>query len=111
MHQVKQMAYAMKESILKGDINGFHTNLGASWAAKKQMAHSISNSDIEVIASRVLDAGAKAVKISGAGGGGFMMISIDPICRYQIMAALKEIGGVFHEFSFVNHGVETWKVC
>ena len=111
MHQVKQTAYAMKESVLKGDINGFHTNHGASWAAKKQMAHSISNSDIEAIASRLIQAGAKAVKISGAGGGGFMMISVDPTHRYQIMAALKHTGGAFHEFSFVNHGVETWKVC
>lgn len=111
MHQVKQMAYAMKESILKGDINSFHTNLGASWSAKKQMAHSISNSAIESTASCALEAGAKAVKISGAGGGGFMMISADPIMRHHIIAVLKDTGGVFHEFSFVNHGVETWKVC
>jgi len=111
MHQVKQMAFAMKESILKGDINGFHENLAASWAAKKQMAHSISNTDIDTIASRALEAGAKAVKISGAGGGGFMMISLEAIQRHNIIAALKDTVGMFHEFSFVNHGVETWKVC
>lgn len=110
MHKVKQMAYAMKESVLKGDISGFHANLGASWAAKKQMAHSISNTGIEAIASQVMAAGAKAVKISGAGGGGFMMISVEPTNRHQIIAALKDAGGVFHDFSFVNHGVETWKV-
>lgn len=111
MHQVKQMAYAIKESILKGDINRFHMNLGASWAVKKQMASSISNSGIDFIASRALEVGAKAVKISGAGGGGFMMISVDPVHRHDIIAALKDIGGMFHEFSFVNHGVETWRVC
>jgi len=111
MHQVKQMAYAMKESVLKADINGFHANLGASWAAKKQMARSISNSGIEAIALKAMKAGAKAVKISGAGGGGFMMISVEPTQRHRIVAALKDSGGVFHDFNFVDHGVETWKVC
>lgn len=108
MHQVKHMGYAMKESILKGDMNAFHTNLGASWAAKKMMAHSISNSAIESIASRALEAGAKAVKISGAGGGGFMMISINPTNRHQIISALKNTEGAFHEFNFVHNGVEAW---
>lgn len=111
MHQVKQMAFAMKESVLKGDINGFHTHLGASWEAKKRMAHSISNTDIDTIAGRVKRAGAKAIKISGAGGGGFMMISVEPTNRHQILKELNEAGGVFHDFSFVNHGVESWKVA
>jgi D-glycero-alpha-D-manno-heptose-7-phosphate kinase len=58
-----------------------------------------------------MQAGAKAVKISGAGGGGFMMISVEPTQRHKIMTSLNNSDGVFQEFSFVNHGVETWKVC
>jgi D-glycero-alpha-D-manno-heptose-7-phosphate kinase len=110
MHEVKRVAYVMKESVLKGDVHSFHRNLGASWNAKKRMAKAISNSGIEEIAARAFDAGAKAVKISGAGGGGFMMISIDPVDRHRIVHSLKDSGGLFHDFNFTHFGVETWFV-
>lgn len=109
MHEVKAMAGHMKEAILKGDIPGFHRLLGAGWEAKKRMAKSISTGHIEDVATKALDAGAKSVKISGAGGGGFMMISVEPIDRHKVMTALKNDGGLFHEFRFTNAGVETWR--
>jgi D-glycero-alpha-D-manno-heptose-7-phosphate kinase len=110
MHEVKEMAYSMKEAVLKGDIGSFHKHLGSSWEAKKRMAKSITTVGIEDVAVRAMGAGAKALKISGAGGGGFMMIFVEPTHRHKVMDALKQTGGAFHDFRFTSAGVETWKV-
>jgi D-glycero-alpha-D-manno-heptose-7-phosphate kinase len=109
MHAVKEMAYAMKEAVLKGEMHNFHRHLGASWDAKKRMAKSISTEGIESVATKALSAGARAIKISGAGGGGFMMISVDPTLRHQVVKALEGENGAFHDFCFTWRGVETWK--
>lgn len=111
MHLVKEIAYAMKEAILKGDIANVHQLLGATWEAKKRMAKSISTSNIESVAATAMAAGAKAIKVSGAGGGGFMMIFVEPTQRRQVIDALSwESCGAFHNFCFTATGVETWKV-
>jgi D-glycero-alpha-D-manno-heptose-7-phosphate kinase len=110
MHQVKEMSYAMKECLLKGNIKKVSELLGASWEAKKQMAHSVSTGSIDAIAAEAMNAGASAVKISGAGGGGFMMIFTDPVNRNHVIDRLSSDGGKFHDFSFTHSGVETWKV-
>lgn len=110
MHQVKEMAFSMKEAVLKGDIGGFHKHLGSSWEAKKRMAKSITTAGIEQVAMLAMGSGAKALKISGAGGGGFMMIFTEPTERHQVIDALKNTGGAFHNFRFTRAGVETWKV-
>ena len=110
MHEVKKISFETKESILKGDINKFHSLLSASWNAKKNMAKTISTNKIESIAAIALNAGAKGLKISGAGGGGFMIISIEPADKFSILEALNNEGGKFINFSFTSNGVESWKV-
>ena len=74
MHEIKRIAFEMKERLLTNDVDGVIELFRESWEAKKQMAHSISNASIDRIAQQAMDAGAQAVKISGAGGGDFMKI-------------------------------------
>lgn len=108
MHEVKRIAYEMKELLLKNRLDEVVDLFRASWAAKKQMAASISNSNIDLAANAALDAGAKAVKISGAGGGGYMMIFIDPTRKHEIVKALSQMGGHFVRCSYTQHGVQSW---
>lgn len=110
MHEVKEMAFKQKEAILKGDITSFYKNLGASWESKKAMAQSITTPEIETIASKALGAGARSIKITGAGGGGFMMIFVEPTKIHNVKKTLQDSGGIFHDFKFTTAGVETWKV-
>jgi D-glycero-alpha-D-manno-heptose-7-phosphate kinase len=49
------------------------------------------------------------LKISGAGGGGFMMIAVEPARRMPVMRALEPLGGRFYSFTFVEQGVQSWK--
>src|SRR6185436_7065917 len=56
MHQLKRDAVTMKEALLKGDLAGFTACLGKSWEAKKDLAASITNSDIDRIFAAALAA-------------------------------------------------------
>jgi D-glycero-alpha-D-manno-heptose-7-phosphate kinase len=110
MHDVKQAAIDMKDALLRGRIVRVLEILGQSWAAKVRMAEGIANSEINEIAAAASAAGAIGLKISGAGGGGFMMIGVDVRDRYKVIRALEEFGGRFFFFNFVNEGVRAWKV-
>ena len=53
---------------------------------------------------------AKAIKISGAGGGGFMMVYVDPSHRLATSNFLKKYDGRVYNFHFTLEGAIAWKV-
>jgi D-glycero-alpha-D-manno-heptose-7-phosphate kinase len=109
MHELRQAADEMKEALLKGRIRTVLEVLGHSWTSKKRAASQISNPQIDRVADTALQAGATGLKISGAGGGGFMMIAVEPAKRFEVMRALEPLGGRFYSFTFVEQGVQAWK--
>lgn len=110
MHAIRKAASDMKEALLRGRITDVLDILVASWHEKKKAASGISNSHIDEIAAAANAAGARGVKISGAGGGGFMMIAVDPPARHSVVRALEQFGGRFFSFTFVDQGVQSWKI-
>jgi len=110
MHRVKQSAVEMKEALLKAEIRSMAKILGEAWQAKREMAHSITNPLIDEIYNRAVDTGALSAKISGAGGGGFMMLFVEPTARLDVMAALAEFDGAFYRFHFTRDGAQGWSV-
>lgn len=108
MHSMKRAATEMKESLLKGRIDEVLDILGESWTAKKRAAAGISNDHIDSVAAAAMGGGARGLKISGAGGGGFMMIAVDSPSRHSVMRALEPFGGRFFTFTFVEQGVRSW---
>jgi D-glycero-alpha-D-manno-heptose-7-phosphate kinase len=109
MHDLKQTSLEMRNYLLRGEVKNALSLIGSSWGIKKKLAHSVSNSNIEKIALAATAAGADGLKISGAGGGGFMMIIVEPLKRYQVMRALEGLGGTFYKFRFTDEGVESWE--
>lgn len=110
MHELKADALIMKEAILKGDILNFAKYLGKSWEAKKKMATSITNECIDSIYEVALEAGAFAGKVSGAGGGGFMMFMINPVKKVQVISELSKLNGQVMKFHFVKDGTQGWRI-
>lgn len=110
MHQLKEQAYMMKEAILKGEIHNIGTILDYGFRYKKQMAKGISNSNLDEIYETALAAGATGGKISGAGGGGFMMFYCPANTRFNVQRALSKYGGEFRHYQFVEHGLSTWSI-
>lgn len=110
MHQLKKDAVNMKEALLRGGIRSFGELLGHSWEAKKKMATAVSNDSINNIYSKAINAGAIGGKVSGAGGGGFMMFIVDPIKRLDVINTLKKENGRIQDVHFVNKGTQGWRV-
>jgi len=110
MHEVKRTAYQMKEAILKGDFDGLANCLRAGWEAKKKMANCITNNNIEILYNTIIGNGGKAAKISGAGGGGFMMILCDPVTRYSLTKILENTDGKVVTCEFTDVGTQGWTV-
>ncbi len=110
MHKLKEQAYLMKEALLKGKLTEIGEILHMGWQHKKNMADSITNPLIDEIYEVALKAGATGGKISGAGGGGFMMIFCPNNTRYKVIEALSRFGGEFRRYEFTEYGLETWRV-
>ncbi len=110
MHRMKTDAVQMKEHLLRGELRSFAQVLGRSWEAKKRMATVISNPQIEEVFAAARQAGALSGKVSGAGGGGYIMFMIDPCKREEVTQALSVFPGNVHRFQFTPHGVETWSI-
>lgn len=110
MHKIKQSAIDMKLAILKGDINGFADILRQAWENKKKMANNITNPIIQQAMDVAMNAGAKAGKVSGAGGGGFIMFVVEPTRKKELEDALKKLNGFVMPFQFSDGGAHGWKI-
>ncbi len=108
MHRLKDEALAMKFAVLEGDIAEVGRILNASWAAKQRTAEGISTPEIERLFSVGRAHGATGGKVSGAGGGGFLMFCTDPENRYRLVSALNAAGGQASSVKFTFDGAEAW---
>lgn len=108
MHFLKKQAYQLEAALKGGDLHEIGAILDKGWEHKKQMAIGISNPTIDEIYSTALMAGAYGGKISGAGGGGFMLFYVDENHRDSVIKALAKFDGNFRDFHFEKNGLTTW---
>lgn len=109
MHQLKEQAVWMKESLLKGDIDAIGEILNFGWEHKKKTASGISNPLLDNIYQTAIQAAATGGKVSGAGGGGFMFFYCPGTSRYAVEKALTEkFSGQVKRYEFTQEGLKTW---
>ncbi|MFN8243461.1 MAG: dehydrogenase [Ferruginibacter sp.] len=110
MHHLKEQARMMKEALLKGKLDEMGEILDYGFQQKRRMAANISNDTIEMIYDAAKKAGATGGKISGAGGGGFMIFYCPANTRYAVIETLNTFGGQVKKYSFTKYGLTTWSV-
>ena len=110
MHGIKNEALTMKECILRGDFDGIVASMRKGWESKKRSATTVSNLHIDEIYNAAINAGALAGKVSGAGGGGFMMFFVPPEKRMDVVRALEGFNGQVSNCHFTKHGTQAWKI-
>ena len=110
MHRIKQSAVDMKLAVLKGDIDSFADILRKGWEDKQKMASHITNPIIQQAMDVAIANGAKAGKVSGAGGGGFIIFIVEPTKKKAVERALLELGGFTVPFQFTDGGAHGWKI-
>jgi D-glycero-alpha-D-manno-heptose-7-phosphate kinase len=74
------------DRLRNGDVDAIGPAIRESWEAKRKLATGISNDQIDLAVSRALGAGATGVKLTGAGGGGFLLV----LCRPERQRAVRE---------------------
>jgi len=110
MHRIKQSAIDLKRLLLEGNIKEFSRVFGQAWEDKKKMATKITNPMIQEAFDVAFRAGATAGKVSGAGGGGFIIFMTDPVDRKNVIDALSEMPGRVVPFQFSEGGTHGWKI-
>ena len=110
MHAMKREAFSMKENLLKGSFSGVVESMREGWESKKQSAGCVSNTHLEEIYEVACKAGALAGKVSGAGGGGFMIFFVPPEKRMSVIYALKKFSGEISNCHFTQFGTQAWKI-
>ncbi len=96
--EMKALAFKAKDALLAGAFDEFGEILHRNWELKKKLAGKISNSRIDEVYAAARQAGAIGGKITGAGGGGFLLL----YCHYgkqdDVRAALKGLRELPYRF-------------
>jgi D-glycero-alpha-D-manno-heptose-7-phosphate kinase len=92
LHQIKALGWQIKEAIEQGRLDDFGALLDESWQHKKQLASGVSNSFIDDAYAQAQRNGALGGKITGAGGGGFLMLYCPEDRQADVRGALESLG-------------------
>jgi D-glycero-alpha-D-manno-heptose-7-phosphate kinase len=83
---LRDLAGFAAERLRGGDVDAIGPALRESWEAKRKLASGVSNDQVDRAVARALDAGASGAKLTGAGGGGFLLV----ICPMERQRAVRE---------------------
>ncbi len=101
----------MRDALSLGDFPAVAGILTAGWEAKKRLADGISTDRIEEVFNAARTAGALAGKVSGAGGGGYLILLVEPVQRPELLRRLTELpAGRVEPVHFVEEGATAWTV-
>ena len=89
--KMAKLAYAMRDLLLAGDLDGFGEALHEGWLLKRGVSKMISNSAIDELYDRARAAGAIGGKLAGAGGGGFLALYCPKAVQDKVREALKDL--------------------
>ena len=104
LHKVKALACQMQEVLTGGDLPAVGELLHANWLEKKKFAKGISNPAIDEAYQLARSAGAIGGKITGAGGGGFLMLYCEPPYHVAVTQGLEAKGLKRMRFRFDSMG-------
>jgi len=108
MHALREDAFDLKAALLRWDPDAMARILNRSWLSKKKTSKAMTSDAIDSIYECALAAGALGGKISGAGGGGFMMFLVDPARRDEVRASLRAKGAQAEYVTFFEDGAHAW---
>lgn len=96
LDRLKALAHTARAELERGNVDGVGELLDEAWTLKKQLASKISNPSIDRVYERAKQAGALGGKLTGAGGGGFLLM----YCPIEHQANLRRILNDMQELPF-----------
>lgn len=106
LHEIRAFATEMRAALTAGDLREFGLLLGRAWESKKRVSDRISNQRIDEMYDAALANGALGGKITGAGGGGFLLLFSPPASQMNVHDALTALGARAMSFAFDSQGAQ-----
>ena len=106
LHEVRSLVDRMRAALEKSDLSAFGLLLDEAWQAKKRVSAKISNSRIDHLYQLARRNGAVGGKITGAGGGGFLLLYCESSNQDAVRAALTPEGVQEMAFAFETQGAQ-----
>lgn len=91
LREIKDIGLEIYDAISKGNLRRFGELLDVHWQSKKRLSEGISNPQIDAWYELAKQNGAIGGKISGAGGGGFLMLYCEG-SKTRLRTAMREAG-------------------
>jgi D-glycero-alpha-D-manno-heptose-7-phosphate kinase len=109
LREQKELAVEMKNLLLQRRTREFGELLHTAWQAKKRMSPRISNDRIDELYDEARKAGALGGKVTGAGGGGYVLLYCRSDHRHQVAERMRALDAEVEEFAFETRGLRTWR--
>lgn len=106
LHEIRKLAELMKTALLAGELREFGLLLHEGWEIKKRLSSKISNVHINEMYESALRNGAVGGKITGAGGGGFLLLFCPQERHQDVRNALVGMGAREMGFEFDFQGAQ-----
>jgi D-glycero-alpha-D-manno-heptose-7-phosphate kinase len=107
LHRIKATARACRACLEAGDLDGVGRLLDEGWRQKRRLAPGITTAEIDALYDLALASGALGGKITGAGGGGFLLLYVPEERQAGLIAALERRGPRCLPFRFEPSGAST----
>ena len=104
LHNIKRVASEVKACLEQGDLDEFARLLDYSWQEKRRLAPGLSTGFIDACYDLALQKGAAGGKITGAGGGGFLLLYCEEQAQESVTRALEDRGLKRMNFRFDQQG-------
>jgi D-glycero-alpha-D-manno-heptose-7-phosphate kinase len=91
LQQIKDLARQARRDVMGGNIDALGFLLHESWKLKRQLASKISNGSLDAMYDAARQAGALGGKVTGAGGGGFLLVYCPDGRRQAVREALHNL--------------------
>ena len=108
LHRMKELTSAAKDALLRGQLEDFAQLLHYEWEAKQQIAASVTTDRLNTMYSESRRLGVIGGKVSGAGGGGFMLLYCPFDRKAGVIERMKELGGEVFPVAFEPEGMQHW---
>lgn len=106
MHRIKTLGQEMMDTLMRQDLDGFGDLLHESWVQKRGVVRDISNDLIDQAYDMARTGGARGGKITGAGGGGFLMLYCHEDKQAEVTRALHGLQLKRMDFAFDFEGTQ-----
>jgi D-glycero-alpha-D-manno-heptose-7-phosphate kinase len=106
LHEIKALGMLMRTALEQGELHRFGELLNEGWQAKRRVSSKISTSRIDELYAMATRQGALGGKITGAGGGGFLLFYCEPEHQLAVREVMHRAGVREMAFGFDSQGAQ-----